>query len=152
MANHVRTQIRDAAVNLLDALTTTSTRCTAARPKSRPIQASELPCLIVYTNDTDTEMVSGTMPLRRKVNNCQLVVHGYAKGTGDIDATLDTIAKEVETALAASPTLSGKCKDLYLTNTVKDSDPDAKQPTWESVLTFTCEYATREDIPDAALA
>lgn len=152
MANHVRTQIRDAAVDLLDALTTTSTRCTGGRPKSRPIQESELPCLLVYTQEEESEPVSGTMGTRRVSRAVQLVVHGYAQGTGDIDTTLDTIAKEVEVALAANPTLSGKCKDLYLTSTVKDSDPEAKQPTWEIVLTFTCEYSTREDLPDASLA
>ncbi len=152
MANHVRTQIRDAAVALLDALTTTSTRCTGGRPKSRPIQETELPCLLVYTQEEESEPVSGQMGTRRLQRAVQLMVHGYAQGTGDIDATLDTIAKEVEEALAASPTLGGLCKDLYLTGTVKDSDPEAQQPTWEIVLTFTCEYATREDDADAALA
>jgi hypothetical protein len=152
MANHVRTQIRDAAVALLDALTTTSTRCTGGRPRTRPIQQAELPCLLVYTNETETEMASGTMPLRRLVHNCQLVVHGYASGTGDIDATLDTIAKEVQAALEAAPTLGGLAKDTYLTSTVKDSAEDAEQPTWHVILTFTCEFHTREGTPDTALA
>lgn len=152
MANHVRTQIRDAAVDLLDGLTTTSTRCSGGRPGSRPIQESELPCLLVYTNEEESEPVSGTQGTRRAHRAVQLVVHGYAAGTGDIDATLDTIAKEVEAALAAAPTLGGLAKDVYLTGTVKESDPEAQQPTWAIVLTFTCEYSTREDIPDAALA
>lgn len=152
MANHVRTQIRDAAVNALDALTTTSTRCTGGRPKSRPIAESELPCLLVYTNEEESEPVSGQMGLRRMSRSVQLLVHGYAQGTGDIDATLDTIAKEVEAALMADPTLGALAKDTYLVGTVKDSDPEAKQPTWEVVLTFTCEYSTREASPDAALA
>lgn len=151
MANHVRTQIRDAAKDLLDALTTTSTRCTAGRPKSRPIQESELPCLLVYSGEEESEPVSGQMGTRRLQRSMQLIVHGYAQGTGDIDGTLDTIAKEVEAALAAAPTLGGLAKDLYLVGTTKESDPEAQQPTWEIVLTFTCEYSTREDLPDAAL-
>lgn len=152
MASHVRTQIRDAAVALLDALETTRDKCTGGRPNSRPIQESELPCLLVYTNEEESAPASRTMPARRLQRAVQLVVHGYAQGTGDIDATLDTIAKEVEAALGADPTLGGLAKDTYLVGTLKQSDADAQKPTWEVVLTFTCEYSTREDIPDAALA
>lgn len=152
MADHLRTQIRDAAVNLLDALTTTSTRCTGGRPRSRPIQESELPCLLVYTNEEESEPVSRTLGARRMDRNVQLMVHGYTASTGDADKTMDTIAKEVEAALAASPTLGGLCKDLYLVGTVKESDPEASQPTWELILTFTCQYQTLETAPDAALA
>lgn len=152
MANHVRQQIRDAAVNALDSLTTTSTRCYGGRPRSRPLQEADLPALLVYTNEEESEPVSGTLGQRRIARAVQLVVHGYARGTGDIDGTLDTIAKEVEVALAADPTLGGLCKDLYLTSTAKESDPEAAQPTFEVVLTFTAEYQTREDAPDAALA
>jgi RsiW-degrading membrane proteinase PrsW (M82 family) len=152
MADHVRTQIRDAAVDLLDALTTTSTRCTGGRPKSRPVQESELPCLLVYTNETEAEPVSGTMGARRMAEVCQLVVHGFAQGTGDIDKTLDTIEKEVRVALAAAPTLSGLAKDSYFVGSTKESDQEAQQPTWEIVITFTVEYSTRETAPDAALA
>jgi hypothetical protein len=151
MANHIRTQIRDAAVALLDSLETTRDKCTGGRPKSRPIQESELPCLLVYTNEEESEPVSGTMGARRIARAVQLVVHGFVASTGDADETMDTIAKEVEAALAAAPTLGGLSKDLYLTGTTKESDPDAEKPLWELVLTFTCEYSTLETAPDAAL-
>jgi len=152
MADHVRTQIRDAALDLIDALTTTGSRAYAGRPGSRPLQESELPALLVYTNEEEAEYVSGQQGARRIQRNCQLMVHGFAQGTGDIDKTLDTIAKEVEEALMAAPTLGGKAKDLFLTNTTKESDPEAQKPTWEIVLTFTCEYHTREGDSDAALS
>lgn len=151
MANHVRTQIRDAAKTLVTGLTTTGANAFAGRPESRPLQDAELPGLLVYTNEEESEYVSGQRGTRRKARNCQLLVHAFAKGTGDIDATLDTIAKEVEQALEADPTLGALAKDLYLTGTTKESDPEAKQPTWEIVLTFTCEYHTREGDSDAAL-
>ena len=152
MGDHVRTQCRDAAVTLGTGLTTTGTRVFAARPKTRPIQASELPCLLVYTNEEETELVSGQRGARRKVNACQLMVSGYAAGVGDIDKTLDTISKEVEAALEAAPTLSGKAKDLFLTGTVKEDASEGEQPTWMITLTFTCEYHTREGVPDTPLA
>jgi len=152
MADHLRTQIRDAAKTLVTGLVTTGANAFAGRPESRPLQESELPGLLVYTNEEESEFASGQRPTRRQVRNCQLLVHGFAQATADLDKTLDTIAKEVEAALEADPTLGALAKDLYLTNTAKESDPEAKQPTGEIVLTFTCEYHTREGIPDAALA
>lgn len=151
MTDHLRTQIRDAAKTLVTGLTTTGANAFAGRPESRPLQAGELPGLLVYTNEEESEFVSGQRGARRKVRNCQLVVHGFAQVVPDLDKTLDTIAKEVEEALEASPTLGDLAKDLYLTGTVKESDPEAKQPTGEIVLTFTCEYHTREGDSDAAL-
>lgn len=152
MADHVRTQIRDAAVTRLTGLVTTGTRCSGGRPKSRPVQESELPCLLVYTAETEGELVSRKMGARRLAEVAQLVIHGFAQGTGDVDKTLDTIEKEVRVALAADPTFVALAKDSYFTGSVKESDPEAKQPTWEIVINFTVEYSTREDAPDAALA
>lgn len=152
MANHLRTQCRDAVVTLLTGLTTTGANVFAGRPQTRPLKESELPGLIVYTTETEASVISLTSSGRRMQDICNLVIEAFARGTGDIDATLDTIAKEVEAALAAAPQLGGLAKDTYLTGTVKDSDPEAQKPTWEIVLTYTCEYSTREDIPDAALA
>jgi hypothetical protein len=46
MADHLRTQIRDAALALVTGLTTTSTRAYAGRPETRPLQPTELPGLL----------------------------------------------------------------------------------------------------------
>ena len=152
MANHVRTQIRDAALALIDSLTTTGARAYAGRPETRPLQPSELPALLVHTNDVESEEVSGTRGSRRFVHLCDVVIEGYAKGTGDIDATLDTIEKEVRAALEADPTLGGLCKDLICTGANKDNEAEAEQPSWRIRMTWRCEYHTREGVPDAALA
>ena len=111
MADHLRTQIRDAVATLVTGLTTTGARVTKGRPESRPLQAaSDLPGLLVYTNETETDEdgLSGQIGSRRIAQVCSLVVDGYAAGTGEVYETLDTIEKEVRAALAASPTLSGK--------------------------------------------
>jgi hypothetical protein len=152
MADHLRTQCRDAAKDLIDALTTTGTRCFAGRPESRPLQEAELPGLLVYTDETEASAESGQLGSRRMVELCNLVIVGVARGTGDIDSTLDTIEKEVRAALAAAPTLSGKAKDLLFSGSVKERDPEAEQPTWLIRMTFTLEYHTRETAPDTALA
>jgi hypothetical protein len=155
MPDHIRTQCRDAATTLVTGLTTTGDRVTAARPRTRKIEASELaagPVLLVYTNETNGELVSGQQGTRRSAEACELVVHAYAVGVGDVDKTLDTIEKEVRQALAGNVTLSGKAKDLYFTSSVKEDDPEAERPTWELVMTFTLEYHVRENALDAALA
>lgn len=152
MADNLRTQCRDAVKTLVTGLSTTGANAFAARPESRPLQESELPGLLVYTNETEVEMVAGQQGSRRKVSNCELVVHGFAQSTTDVDSTLDTIEKEVLAALEAAPTLSGKAKDLYHVGSLKDTDPEAKKPTGEIQIRFTLEYHTREGVPDAALA
>ena len=152
MADHLRTQIRDAVLTRITGLTTTGVRAYAGRAETRPLQASELPGLLVHTNDTETEEVSGTRGTRRLLHLADVVVEGYAKGTGDIDKTLDTIEKEVRAALEAAPTLGGLCKDLVCTGINKDNEADSEQPCWRIRMTWRCEYHTREGIPDAALA
>lgn len=152
MADHIRTQIRDAVVAAVTGLTTTGTRAYAARPKTRPLQGSELPALLVYTNDTEGEDIAGTLGSRRLAHVTDLVVEGYAKGTGDVDKTLDTIEKEVRVALEATPTLGGKCKTLTFSGSSKDDADDTDQPTYVIRITWRCEYHTREGVPDAALA
>jgi hypothetical protein len=152
MADHLRTQVRDAALALVAALTTTGSNAFAGRPETRPLQAGELPGLLLYTNETESEEVSGQRGTRRIIHTCSLMIDGYAAGTGDVDKTLDTIEKEVRAALEAAPTLSGKCKDLVCIGAIKENDEEAEQPTWRVRMTWRCEYHTREGIPDAALA
>lgn len=152
MANHLRTQIRDAALTLVTGLSTTAARAYAGRPETRPLQPTELPALLIYTNETESEEVAGTRGARRFQHLCDVVIEGYAKGTGDVDATLDTMEKEVRVALEAAPTLGGLCKDLLCTSATKEDDPESEQPCWRIRMTWRCEYHTREGAPDAALA
>jgi hypothetical protein len=152
MADHVRTQCRDAAVTLLTSLTTTGANVFAGRPESRSLQTTELPGLLVYTNETEAEDAAGQIGSRRMVELCQLMVEGVAQGTGDVDKTLDTIEKEVRAALAGAPTLSGKAKLVTFTGSEKEHDAENEQPTWRIRMNFTLEYHTRETAPDTALA
>jgi len=152
MADHLRTQIRDAALTRVTSLTTTGARAYAGRPETRPLQPTELPGLLVHTTETESEEATMGRGSRRLIHNCDLIITGYAKGTGDIDKTLDTIEKEVRVALEAAPTLGGLCKDLICVNASKDNEADAEQPSWAIRMTWRCEYHTREGIPDAALA
>jgi len=152
MANHVKTQIRDAAATACTSLTTTGARVYKARPDDRPLQASELPCLLIYTDEEVQEVATLGGPTRRLTRMLDLMIDGIAAGSGDIDATLDTIAKEVETALAADATLGGLAKDLYPTRQEKERDAAGETPAHRIRMTFAVEYHTRQNAPDAALA
>lgn len=150
MTDHVRTQIRDKVVDLLDNLTTTGTRCYAARPRTRPLRT--LPALIVYTNGEEINITAGQRGSRRLERPLDLVVEGYVAETSDPDKTLDKINAEVEVAMAADPTLGGLAKDLYIQRLDKEQEDDAEKPTWVIRMNFYCEYHTRETAPTAALA
>lgn len=154
MANHLRTQCRDAAKTLVTGLTTTGSNAFAGRAETRPLQGTELPGLLLYTTETevDEDGESGAIGTRRVADVCELLIEGYAKGTGDVDAQLDTMEKEVRAALGGSPTLSGKAKDLKFIGSTKEDATVAEKPTWLIRMRFRLEYHTRETAPDTALA
>ena len=67
------------------------------------------------------------------------------------DNTLDTIAVEVEEALAADVTLGGKSKDLQVTAFEADFAGDGEQPVAVGRFTVTVQYRTAEnDVETAA--
>jgi hypothetical protein len=150
MPNHVRTQIRDAAVNALDALTTTSTRCYGGLPGTRPLHT--LPALLIYTKDEEVERVSRLASGFRMRRTCNLVIEGYVASTTDADLTCDTINAEVEAVLGANTTLGGLAKDLELQRVEKEDEEQAEKPTYVIRMTYRAEYHTLETTPTAALA
>lgn len=153
MPNHIKTQLRDAAVTACTSLTTTGANVFAARPDERPLKDTELPALTIYTDRESQERASRLANGDyRIVRQLELRIRGYAKSTGDIDATLDTIAKEVEVALAADITLGGKAKDLVPLEQMKDITAEAEKPTAYIEMIFLVEYDTAQSAPDVALA
>ncbi len=157
MADHVKTQIRDAvaASGVLGNLTTTGARVFLARPEEKPLQAAtptELPGLCIYTDEEELELGTLSRSGRRMIRTLQLKIRGYVQASGDIDKSTDTITKEVETAMAADVTLGGKCKDLWPVSVTKGQDAEGELPVaWVEIM-FTVEYHTAQGAPDAALA
>ena len=67
------------------------------------------------------------------------------------DNTLDTIAVEVEEAIAADITLGGVAKDAQITAFEADFAADGEQPVAVGRFTVTVEYRTVEnDVETAA--
>ena len=135
---HVRKQIRDNAVSTLMGLTTTGARVYASRV--HPNEAANLPALCVYTiNETSELIAMNENQLRRSLD---LVVEGYARAKADLDDTLDTIATEVEEALAIDPTRGGIAHKTVITDTEVSLSDEGNQPIGVIRMLFQIDYVT----------
>ena len=148
MADHLRMQIRNQAKTTLTGLDTTSSNVFDTR--IYPLENSELPALLIYTKEEESEPID--IGSNRTMNrNLNLIVEAYVKSNSAFEDTLDTICKEVEQAIAADTTLSGKCKDIYLSSTDIDFNAEGETPLAFAVLTFTTNYFATEQNPDVAV-
>ena len=142
MVDHVRKQIRDAVVTAVTNLTTTDTNVFPSRVYN--LQDSEVPGLLVYTNDEASGPQTMSIP-RSLERNLEVIIEGVAKSNTDLDDILDTIAKEVETAIAADVTLGGLTKDITLTLIEIGLTGSGQNPLGNARMTFTANYFINED-------
>ena len=148
MADHVRMQIRNQAVAQLTGLTTTAARVFDSRVY--PLEDANLPALLIYTKSETSEPIEiGTNRTSERL--LSLNIEAYVKSTTNFEDTLDTICKEVEQAIAADPTLSGKAKDCYLESTEIEFNAEGEKPLAFCSLTFLTSYYVQEQSPDVAV-
>ena len=148
MADHVRMQIRNQAVAQLTGLTTTAARVFDSRVY--PLEDGNLPALLIYTKSETSEPIEiGTNRTSERL--LSLNIEAYVKSTTNFEDTLDTICKEVEQAIAADPTLSGKAKDCYLESTEIEFNAEGEKPLAFCSLTFLTSYYVQEQSPDVAV-
>ena len=145
---HVRKQIRDAIVTALTGLTTTGSN--VFRSRIYPLESSKLPGLCIFTRSEAVEF--DTLTISRSINRVlDVSVEAYVSATANYDNTLDTIAVEVEEALAADVTLGGLSKDMQTTAFEVDFAGDGEQPVAVGRFTVTVQYRTAEsDVETAA--
>lgn len=145
---HVRQQIRDDIVTTLTGLTTTGSN--VFRSRIFPLEETNLPALCIYTKSETSEY--DTIGLPRSVNRVlDVAVEAYVKGVSNYDNTLDTIAVQMEEAIAADITLGGLAKDAQITAFEADFAGDGEQPVAVGRFTVTVEYRTVEnDVETAA--
>lgn len=147
MTDHVRKQIRAAAVTALTGLTTTGTRVKDS--PVHPLQETELPGLRVFTPAESSQVLSmGSTRTRERlvtlmVEACVKSVTGYAN-------SVDLIAKEVEIALDANNTLGGLCTYVEPRGFEEDQDGDGDKPVAVGRMKFEVLYRTRKGAPDVA--
>lgn len=130
---HARQTIREAAATLLTGLSSTGSRVF----QSRMVPQTTLPCLLVTTNDE--EITPGTIANLIE-RNLDLVVVGISKASAADDA-LDTIAAEVETAMA------GFAYRNELQRIEVDFDEALEKPAGRIALTYRINYITAAGSP-----
>lgn len=96
MVDHVRKQIRDAAVTDLTGLATTGANVFTSRVK--PLGESEMPGWYVMLRDEAGDDGSAAGTFQR---DGRLVLEGWALGGDGLEDKLDTMAAEAEAALYA---------------------------------------------------
>lgn len=145
-ATHVRRQLREAAAAALTGLTTTGAHVFQSR--MRPQEDAGLPCLLVETNDEDIAAASVGAQQERDLT---LLVRGIAKAAADLDDTLDAIALEVETALAAVPTLGNKAAGMQLRGIKVDFDDSTNKPVGQITLDYRLTYFVLSGSPGSVI-
>ena len=139
---HKRTSIRNNVTTTLTGLTTTGSNVFESR--IYPNELSKLPLLNIYSNTETSELLS----IGKIERNVEIMVEGFAKATANIDEALDTIAKEVEIALATDLTRGGHAKETYLTNTEYELENIGNQQLGVIKMTFNVQYITTKINPE----
>ena len=147
MADHVRQQIRESIGTTLTGLTTTGSNVFQSRVY--PLEDSNLPALLIYTK------VEESMPIdigaaRTMERNLTVNIEGYVKANSNFDDTIDTICKEVETAMASDVTVNGLAKDSFLEATEIEYNAEGEKPVGYVTMSFKVDYYVLETSPDVA--
>ena len=151
MADHVRTQIRNALATLLGALPSTGEN--VFRATGRPIPESQLPAIIIGLGGEtiSSSTVHGPDLLEREVD---ITVTAVVMATDELDDTLDTIVKEVEQKLNETGTadLLGNLLKLNDFSDLSEIEIDntGKKPVGRQVMTRRGLYFTGADDPTTA--
>jgi hypothetical protein len=135
---HARQIIREAVATLLTGLTTTGANVFQSRVHN--IQESELPCLLILTDDESVDIENSLLNAPARLLG--LTIEGKAKATATLDDTLDDIAAEVEVAMAADITIGGLTENVYLESTSIQFTGEGDQPIGSVTLSYIVSYRT----------
>lgn len=134
---HKRKQIRDQVETVLTGLATTGANVFASRVY--PLKASNLPGLLIYTVEEESEP-GGSRAIDRMLS---LAVEGHIKTVGGaIDDTLDLIAEEVEAAIDADRSLNDLAVYAYIASTEIEFDAESDKPVGIIIMKFSINYRT----------
>ena len=146
--SHARAQIRAALVSRLTGLATTGARVFAHR--YHDFADSELPGLRVFPED---ETVLDPFAMHRSARQFSMTVECCAKHLTTVEDTLDQIALEVETAVAADQTLGnlvrGGCKYAGLGEFRVDDGAEKPVGVWP--MRFLVDYDVNPAAPQTLL-
>lgn len=144
---HVRQQIREAAAALLTGLATTGARVFQSR--LRPLRDADLPCLLINTDDEEIE-TQGISANALQERTLTLSIRAVAKQSDALDAELDTLLAEIETALGNS-TLGGKAESILLASIRIEMNDEIEKPVGIATAQYRVTYYTATGTPGTAL-
>jgi hypothetical protein len=137
---HPRKTIRDAAVELLEGTSIVASGKVFAN-RALEVAAEDLPVLNVYAEEEAAAFAetAGFFRYRRSV---ELVVHAQAMAAEEstLDDTLDDLAEQIETAMAAG--LPDPAVEVLLANTTIEHTTDGQQPIGHVRLTYRVLYVS----------
>lgn len=142
MADHCRKQIRDA---LAAGLATMATVATVQTGRAIPIEAADLPALLIYTNEESCEDHNKGLDQARFLT---VEIEGHYQGQAVVDY-LDAIAAEVEPLVFASA--PAWVKEVDLLSTVIELAGETVQPAGLVRLAFLIRYHVNRAAPDVPL-
>lgn len=146
MTDNVRKQLRDQVAVLVEGLTTYAVN--VYKNRRYPVDASELPCLIVQTGSETIEHLTIDYPAHQ-VRSEQLIITVIAEAIDGIDDMLDEICKDIEVALAGKVSIA---KNFTLDGTTGiEPNVVGEKPVGMVDMRFTAEIHTLEDEPYTAL-
>lgn len=150
---HARQQIRDAFATRLTGLVTTGSRIKKAR--ARDLDADHDPTLFIFTRQETSKPISTAFP-RTILRAVTVHVEGRVQMQSEdgietseaCEDALETIADEVETAVANDPSFGKTVKDCVLVATIKDIEATADRHQGGIRMSYEVTYATKENAPD----
>lgn len=145
---HVRKSIRDNITTTLTGLTTTGSNVFQTR--FYPLAEAKLPALAIYTKSETTEYGTVHVP-RTQIRTLDVTVEAYVSGNTNVDNTLDTIATEVEEALATDLTRGGNAKETKVISFDADFSGDGENPVGIGRFAIEVVYVTLENDVETAV-
>ncbi len=152
MPLHERAQLRAAAIlQLIGAegslpsityATAAGARVTSSR--RAPNDTDELPCISVYTDSEQIDPASQNTNPRELKRRPVLAIEAWVKvpAGGDVDAALDAIALEIETAMDGDDTLDDTASESILESTETGVKLDGARPMGCIRLEYATVYRT----------
>lgn len=146
---HARERIVQAAALAVAGLPSTGARVFPGR--SWPMAASEPHHLLLYAREEASQGMTANGPARRLGRQVELTIESVLNGGADTDAPLNRSALEIETAIAADPTLGGVARDLVLARTTITATSEGERRKAVLQLVFLVTYHTAANAPGVAI-
>lgn len=145
---HIRTQIRNYIVNLLDGNTAAGANVFPSR--IYPLQNDNLPGICVYTPNEAIDDEEGKIA-RIQHRNQSIVIECREKINTDMDEALDDLTEDVEQIIFADRFLGGLLCAMDLLETETEISDDAEKPVGIASMTFAAQAMTDEGAPQTPI-